>query len=146
MVTHSRAHVFVYRGDSILVLKQASGGWWEHPGGELMPAEEPASAAVRETREETGLNIGSPTLLRRWTYGNRRGEEVQCFAYAAAAPDGEVVLSEEHTAFEWMTADEYGERYCNEAAVALAPAWARAFLAEMRTNCALFTEWRTRQR
>jgi 8-oxo-dGTP pyrophosphatase MutT (NUDIX family) len=145
MATHSRAHVFVYRGDTILVLQQASGTWWEQPGGDLLPDEEAEAAAVRETLEETGLTIQSPVLLREWAYRNRRDDEVRCFAYAAEAPSGEVVLSEEHAAFEWMAADAYAERYCNESVAALAPAWARAFLAEMRTNCALFEQWRRRR-
>ena len=141
----SRSHVFLARDRKILVLKQASGAWWELPGGELTAGEDPAAAAIRETAEETGLVIAEPELLRRWTYRNRRDEEIRCYAYAAHAPDGDACLSEEHAAYEWMTADSYAVRFCGESIAAVAPEWARIFLAEMRTNCSLFDEWLARK-
>jgi mutator protein MutT len=32
-------------------------GYWEFPGGKILPGETPEKAAVRETAEETGLQI-----------------------------------------------------------------------------------------
>ena len=32
-------------------------GYWEFPGGKVEPGETPAEAAVRECREEAGLNV-----------------------------------------------------------------------------------------
>ncbi len=37
--------------------------WWITPGGGLEPGETHAQAAVRETLEETGINVGQPPAL-----------------------------------------------------------------------------------
>lgn len=39
------------------------GGLWEFPGGKCQPGEAPADCAVRETLEETGLNV---SVLEAW--------------------------------------------------------------------------------
>ena len=39
------------------------GGRWEFPGGKCETGEAPADCAVRETREETGLDVG---VLEAW--------------------------------------------------------------------------------
>ena len=41
------------------------GGLWEFPGGRIECNETPAQAAVRECREETGLQVG---VIRRYAY------------------------------------------------------------------------------
>lgn len=48
--------------------------WWFPVGGELEPTETPSQAAIRETREETGLSITEPgpvVFTRRFTWGLR---------------------------------------------------------------------------
>ncbi len=51
----------VRRGDTVLIGPRPEGvplaGFWEFPGGKLLPDELPADAAVRECLEETGLPI-----------------------------------------------------------------------------------------
>lgn len=137
-----RAHIFVYRGDEILVLRQASGAWWELPGGTVEPTETPKQAVLRETLEEAGLTVRDAALLREWSYINRRGERVECSSFAADAGDGDVVLSGEHAAHRWLTAHSYATEYCGESA----SGWVADFLAEMRTNCAVFQDWHQRHR
>lgn len=42
---------------------QVLAGKWEFPGGKIEPGESPAMAAVRETREETGLAVRAVRTL-----------------------------------------------------------------------------------
>jgi ADP-ribose pyrophosphatase YjhB (NUDIX family) len=137
----TRAHVFVVRDGLILALHQSGPPrWWETPGGDAELGEDAVQAVIRETREETGLTIVSPDLLRTWSYRSARGNDVDAHAYAAFAPDGDVRLSREHRGYVWMSVEEYAERYCSEAIGRAAPQYA-AFLAEMRENCRLLQEW-----
>ncbi len=101
------------------------------PGGDLEPGEDPAQAAVRETYEETGLRSAPPELLRTWRYRGTSGEPISCYAYAAALP-GDVRLSDEHTAYAWMTVESYVEGYCSAQLAAVAPPSAAQFLAGVR--------------
>lgn len=49
--------VFVTCGPRVLLLRHRRYGKWLPPGGHLMPGELPDDAAVREVREETGLEV-----------------------------------------------------------------------------------------
>jgi 8-oxo-dGTP diphosphatase len=137
-----RAHVFVERDRLMLVLQQSGGlRWWECPGGDLEAGEEPAQAAVRE---ETGLEIGQPDLLRKWQYINRRGDDVDAYAFAARAASGDVMLSSEHSDFVWMLPNDYARRYCPQPPDSAEP-WLKSFMQGMRENGRLFDEWLARQ-
>jgi 8-oxo-dGTP pyrophosphatase MutT (NUDIX family) len=41
----------------LLLLLHAATGWWVLPGGAVEPDEHPAAAVVRESREETGIDV-----------------------------------------------------------------------------------------
>lgn len=54
-------------GDAVLIARRTPeahlGGFWEFPGGKCEPGETPEACAVRETREETGLEV---FVLEAW--------------------------------------------------------------------------------
>ena len=55
---------------------------WTFPGGEIRLGETPASAAIRETREETGLDIRAGRILGRRTHPQMQRQ----ITYVAAQP------------------------------------------------------------
>jgi ADP-ribose pyrophosphatase YjhB (NUDIX family) len=137
------ADVFVVRGNTFLALERGPGlgeGVWYIPGGIVERGEDPAAAAIRETREETGLALEAVRLLRVWTYAPP-GETLHTVhaTYVAVAPTGEVSLSAEHTAFGWMTPSAYVARWCSEELESAVPEWA-GWIREVRANCALLEE------
>ena len=57
--------VYAIRGDEVLLhrrVKDPNKGLWVAPGGKLEPDESPTECAVREMREETGLEVEDPVL------------------------------------------------------------------------------------
>src|SRR5207248_9954314 len=86
------ADVFVVRESTFLVLERGPGlgeGVWYIPGGLVERGEDPLAAAIRETREETGLQLEDVRLLRVWTYGPPGETHHTVHAtYVAVAPAG----------------------------------------------------------
>jgi 8-oxo-dGTP pyrophosphatase MutT (NUDIX family) len=60
-----RAQVVLLRGDCVLLARhvRAEGPYWVLPGGSVEAGETPEDAAVREVREETGLDVELERLL-----------------------------------------------------------------------------------
>jgi len=81
-------------------------GEWECGSGRLEAGEEPEAAVVREAREETGLEVEviAPVGAFHYYRGPER-EEAVCIAYHCRAIGGEVRLSNEHDAAEWVPLD-----------------------------------------
>jgi 8-oxo-dGTP diphosphatase len=50
-------------GSRVLLLRREIFILWDLPGGEIEPGENPADAAVRECREETGVDIAVDRLI-----------------------------------------------------------------------------------
>ncbi len=104
--------IFVFRGTRLLAMrraptKDAAPGAWEALSGRMRPGEQPLEAAARETCEESGLLVTvTPRPVTAYR-AKRNEEEMIVVAYRAESPSGEVVLSEEHDAFAWMTLEEF---------------------------------------
>jgi len=104
--------VFVFRGDRMLALRRsahsdAAAGAWDAVSGRLRAGEHPRDAAVRESREETGLEV-LPDDTPLVAYTARRAEApMLVVAYRAESGPGEVTISAEHDEFAWMTVDEF---------------------------------------
>ena len=58
------ALVFIARGERILLVRQGYGErYWSLPGGSMEPGESVQEAAVREVKEETGLDVRLTRLV-----------------------------------------------------------------------------------
>jgi ADP-ribose pyrophosphatase YjhB (NUDIX family) len=76
------AAIFDERGRVLLVLEREE---WAYPGGRLEPGETPEQAAVREAREEAGVEIDLGDLIctREWP------DSFVLHVFAATIADGE---------------------------------------------------------
>jgi len=108
-------------GPAFLVLERSPErqGYWHLVAGALEPGEDASAAAVRELREETGLDANVTDLGRSYVYSLEEEPpdvrarfapdvaEIAVTAYAAEAPSGwEPTLDEEHVAYRWCSAAE----------------------------------------
>jgi len=105
-------------GPEVLVLRRAPGlrspGTWESVHGHIVAGETPVAAAVRELREETGLEAARLYNLSRVEtfYLHHRDLVALIPAFCAFVPSGAVVAtSEEHDRAEWVSAEEAGRRF-----------------------------------
>ncbi|MEX2534301.1 MAG: NUDIX domain-containing protein [Trueperaceae bacterium] len=123
----------VFRGKRLLCMRRsacrdAGPGLWETLSGRVRPGEDPLAAVAREISEECGLEVElDPRPIT--TYPAKRIDEpMVVIVYRAQAISGEVVMSDEHDAFEWLTPDELAERsplapLVNAARLALDLSW-----------------------
>jgi len=85
------------RHGKVLVARRGArahlGGSWEFPGGKIEPGEAPSEAALRELREETGLEAheAEPFVAVVHRYPDRA---VRLHAFLVREPSGEVRIGE----------------------------------------------------
>lgn len=105
----------VRKGERILSLrralsKDASPGIWEALSGRIEPGEQPLEAVRREIREESGLEVEIDPRPLSAHQAVRAGIPMLIVYYLAEWRAGEVVLSEEHDAWEWLDAGSFASR------------------------------------
>ncbi len=107
------AEVLVVRDGRVLLVRRAfepGKGKWDIPGGFLEADEHPEAGALRELREETGLEIAVTGLLGIYLDGYFYGPEdddttTLNLCYLAAAT-GEPVAADDAVAVGWFAPDE----------------------------------------
>ena len=96
-------------GGRILLVRRADDGLWGLPGGWLEPNEAPAEAAVRETREETGLEVRTTRLVDVFTRRAGEGDALQStvgVVYLCEQVGGTLRGSHEGTELRFLPLDE----------------------------------------
>lgn len=88
-------------------------GAWETIHGRLSPAEHPEDGAVREVREETGLDVARLYNVTVQPFYLHMFGTVQLAIVFAAFVDepADVKLSEEHQQYEWLSPHEASSRF-----------------------------------
>jgi len=108
--------VAVFRGGRVLAMrrspqKDAAAGAWETLSGRVLPGEQPVQAAHRETLEECGLEVTLDPRPVASYQAKRNRDDMIIVVYRGVSDAGDVVPSDEHDAFAWMTPDEFA-RVC----------------------------------
>jgi 8-oxo-dGTP pyrophosphatase MutT (NUDIX family) len=73
VIRHFTASAIILADDHVLLLNSAKGKGWIYPGGHVEPGEDLAQAALREVREEVGLEI---ELITERRFSHPKIEEV----------------------------------------------------------------------
>ena len=86
---------------------------WETVHGRIEPGESPEQAAVREVREETGLDVKRLYNVGVQPFYLHRAHVVELAVVFAAFvdPTAEVRLGEEHSRSEWLVPERALERF-----------------------------------
>jgi 8-oxo-dGTP diphosphatase len=72
---------------------------WAFPGGKIEDNESSLDAAIRETKEETNLDVGDLEVLEL-------GLDIPIAAYYTREYTGTVTIDEEHVAWAWVHREE----------------------------------------
>ncbi|MBI4149596.1 NUDIX domain-containing protein [Candidatus Woesearchaeota archaeon] len=85
-------------------------GVWEIPGGRLELGEDPYLGLQRETKEETGLDIEiiHPLDVHHFTRDDQ--QKITMIIFLCKALSSDVLLSKEHTHFEWSPVEKATEK------------------------------------
>jgi 8-oxo-dGTP diphosphatase len=94
--------VLLDENKKVLLLKRSQdSNWmpekWAIPGGHVEEGESPKDAAIRETKEETNLDIDNVYALQ---------EQEQVMMYYSNSSEGTIKLDFEHTDWAWVSFDE----------------------------------------
>lgn len=110
--------LIVHEG-KVLILREAAydegtnTGKWDVPGGRIEPEEKLHEGLVREVREECGLSIIPGDVLGVYeTFPTIKGEPCHIVRvyYASTALTTDVVLSSDHSEYEWIDPGNYAPR------------------------------------
>ncbi len=80
-------------------------GYWELPGGGHDFGESPKETLKREVMEETGIEVEVLKPFSVWDY-KRPNVQIIGISLHCRYIAGEIVLSDEHVAYKWLSLEE----------------------------------------
>jgi 8-oxo-dGTP diphosphatase len=97
----------------LLLLRRKDNEKWTMPGGTLEFGESLSDCAIREVKEETGLDIEITGLIGTYTdphivvaYSDGEVRQEFTFVFSANIKGGTLGLDHESTAYEWMNLED----------------------------------------
>jgi len=101
---------FVVSDDEVLLIEKRRGlgeGWYNGPGGKREAGETIRECAIREVREEVGIDVDTPALSKagELTFRLDGDPQLHCHVFRTDRFDGEPRPSEEARP-EWFALDE----------------------------------------
>lgn len=112
-------------GESLLILRRGPGhgeGEWDFPGGK-MESDDLCAEARREVFEETGMSIRLLSAIASYTEHSDRYGDIEFTIMWACTDDDSVRLSNEHTAYQWVSIDKLIELVPGPASLAVIDWW-----------------------
>jgi 8-oxo-dGTP diphosphatase len=108
-ITHLSTGVVILVDNKILMVRRAKGdflaGNFELPGGGVDDGETITEGAIREIKEETGLNISKIiTMFNGFDYSTDKKPKARQINFIAEVKPGKVILDpKEHDAYMWVS-------------------------------------------
>ncbi|MBU4332712.1 NUDIX domain-containing protein [Patescibacteria group bacterium] len=97
---------FIMKHGKFMLLKRCNPPiQWCPPCGRARKAESLVDAVVRESKEETNLDVKVLMPITSW-FGKHGGEILCSISFLCEYVSGEVKLSDEHNEFKWLTVEE----------------------------------------
>lgn len=107
------AAVVIMNLNNILMLRRQDNLKWTLPGGTMELEESLTDCAIREVKEETGLNIKIHDIIGTYTdpeirieYSDGEVRHEFTIVYFATTEDNSVYLDDESSSYKWITLDK----------------------------------------
>ena len=110
----------VNENGEVLLQKRTDFDAWGFPGGAIELGETPEMAAIREIKEETGLDVEIIELIGVYTeldmiYPNGDKAQSICIAYKLNAVGGEIISHNKETKeLKWFSLNYMPNLFCNQ--------------------------------
>ena len=119
IIVYAGGCIFNENGE-VLLQKRADCNKWGFPGGAIELGETPEMAAIREVKEETGLDVEVNKLIGIYTDSDVvcvNGDKVHsiCIGYEMSIVGGELICDENETLeLKYFSLDNMPELFCKQ--------------------------------
>lgn len=119
IIVYAGGCIFNKNGE-VLLQKRADCNKWGFPGGAIELGETPEMAAIREVKEETGLDVEVDNLIGIYTDSDvicANGDKVHsiCIGYEMSIVSGELICDENETLeLKYFSLDNMPELFCKQ--------------------------------